>query len=844
MMRICLVSHGFPPFERTGVENYTAALATAFARAGHTVEVFAPRTDPLQPDFAVRREVRAGFAVNWITVNRIPSGPRAMLEQPSIAAEFGRFLDREQPQVVHFQHLVKLGIGLIEKAREHGIPTLYTAHDYFPVCHRYTLLRPDLRHCDVRGDFMACGRCDLALGFLNEIESLGDYHMGALPEQLDESQREALDGILGDRPEAAGLTAGDVDAACDRRRVLDALRAQAFHGLDRIIAPTRFLADELVRGGIDSEMIEVLGYGVENGDLADLPAVRPDPSAPLRFGFFGGISKQKGVHVLVEAFRRAGVEAQLSIWGGSTDEPYVERMRAAAEEIGARWGGSFLREDLPRFMAETDVVVVPSIWVENQPLVIREAFSAGRPVVASRMGAIPESVRDGVDGLLFEPGDPDALAGVVRRLCRDPDLVGDLAAGIEPVTDVDRQACDLVERYEELSRARALAREHLELPASLRAFVGRYEDLAALPGRELFERSLHGLERLRSGLAPELGTAETVDVLLEGLDEGSRVQTLLRDTRREVDWLYQTTEGMEKGRVELFRAFQEIRGSFEDALDQLQTTEAALHSSEETVQERERQIAATEAQFRTTAELGLLALRTQQRLLSAELWPVLKNMAELTSEGVHGVDLPTEGAAPPELLVAFRGRIDALEGLRSELEWRRDLVAQLDQEATWRRDRMEELEKELEELRSVAGERHARVGSLQREVKKFARRAAEGAAKLMKQRDTATAQQTKLTAQEVELESQRGDLESQRAQLDTQLGELDVQRAQLESQLGELEVQRFELESQHAELNWRRVNMGRVQEILRRGWLGGLLRRTNVGRRIAGWNRAGEGESA
>ncbi|NOT29353.1 MAG: glycosyltransferase, partial [Planctomycetes bacterium] len=195
-MRICQVVHGFPPVERTGVENYTLGLCRALARAGHRVEVFVPRRDPGLAGLALRREERDGFAVNWITHNNALANPREALLVPELKSAFAAFLERERPEVVHFQHLIKLGIGLVEVARTRGLPTIYSAHDYYPICHRYTLLRPDLSLCDARADSRACARCDLALAHLNAQPGLGDYQTGVLPAQLSAPAWDALQDIL------------------------------------------------------------------------------------------------------------------------------------------------------------------------------------------------------------------------------------------------------------------------------------------------------------------------------------------------------------------------------------------------------------------------------------------------------------------------------------------------------------------------------------------------------------------------------------------------------------------------------------------------------------------------
>jgi len=711
-MRICLVTHAFPPYERTGVENYTYALAKAFVRAGNTVEVFAPRRDPVQAEFALRREEVDGFAVNWITLNHDPHGPREMLVRPEVAEEFGRFLDRERPEVVHFQHVVKLGIDLIQEARRRGIPTVYTAHDYYAICHRYTLLRPDLRHCDVRGDSMACARCDVALGFLNGIDELGDYQMGALPTQLDESQRDGLAGILEDEPERAGLTHDALDAAFDQRQELDGLRAEAFASLDLIIAPVPFMASELARGGVEAKRIEVLAYGIENEDLLDVEPINVDPQKPLRFGFFGGICKHKGVHVLLEAFGRLQGDASLSIWGASTDVVYVDQIREQAAAVGARWRGAYAREDLPSRMAEVDVVIAPSTWVENSPLVIREAFSAKRPVITSNNGALPESVRHEEDGLLFDVGDAGSLAAAMQRLCSEEGLLERLAGNIAPVKNIDRQAAELVERYGALVAAQP--QEDVDVIPSLRDFVGRHRRLGELPSRELFRRALGGLDRLRRDWAGEKAHADTEELLAAALAGGSRTQVLVRDMKREVEWLRDTETDLEQGREILMRTLDEAHNSFEQVQARLTDTEDSLFSTEKTLattaeelvkaqdrlnqtekrlRERELRIQRAQVRLRQAAELGLLAMRTQEKIWNAELFPILARMTELTSDGPF--ELPADGVPNSEILRALQDRVEALENLRQELDWRRALVEQLDREVGWRRERMNELRGEL-----------------------------------------------------------------------------------------------------------------------------------------------------
>src|SRR5947208_14968485 len=119
------------------------------------------------------------------------------------------------------------------------------------------------------------------------------------------------------------------------------------------------------------------------------------------------------------------------------------------------------------FRSSIDVLVVPSIWPENSPLVIQEAFLAGAPVVASRIGGIPDAVDEGRNGLLFRAGDSQDLARTLTRLLREPGLRDALRSGIPPVRTIE----------EDVGFTRSLYRAHLREgvgPARLAAVVLNY----------------------------------------------------------------------------------------------------------------------------------------------------------------------------------------------------------------------------------------------------------------------------------------------------------------------------------------------------------------------------------
>src|SRR5439155_13116428 len=99
--------------------------------------------------------------------------------------------------------------------------------------------------------------------------------------------------------------------------------------------------------------------------------------------------------------------------------------------------GRYDHDELPRLMADTDWVVVPSLWWENSPLVIQEAFHHGRPVLCSDIGGMAEKVKDGVNGLHFKAGDAGSLARTLAHAADSPDLWGRLRSGIPRIHPMD-----------------------------------------------------------------------------------------------------------------------------------------------------------------------------------------------------------------------------------------------------------------------------------------------------------------------------------------------------------------------------------------------------------------------
>lgn len=172
--------------------------------------------------------------------------------------------------------------------------------------------------------------------------------------------------------------------------------------------------------GLDPRRCTVVPYAI----AAPPPVLPPvSPAADLAgpgplVGTLARLVPQKGLDVLLDAFSRIPPPARLVIAGDGPLRPALER-RAAAPDLAGRVRLLGPRADAAAVMAALDLFVLPSRW-EGFGLVLLEAMAAGRPIVASRVSAIPEVVAEGGTALLVPPDDPAALAAAMRALLDDP----------------------------------------------------------------------------------------------------------------------------------------------------------------------------------------------------------------------------------------------------------------------------------------------------------------------------------------------------------------------------------------------------------------------------------------
>jgi len=457
-LRILYVVHGFPPEDLAGTEVHTLTVARSLQALGHHVAVFhrcattgaAAASEP----YPVEAAEHEGIPVYRLANKLRYHGIEETYVNRHVEDRFLEVLARERPDVVHFQHCLHTSVSLISRAEDLGYPTVVTLHDYWFICPTVQMVLPDRSVCRVRRAGIACVRCarnpsvvvrlgQMLVRCLGPFAALGPAVYGRLARRVPRIRRDLFD---------------DARALMLRPHVtLSHLRRAG-----RALSPSRFLRGRYLEFGLDREQVVYQRIGIDTTRFKGLE--KAPRSGPLRVGFIGSFVWYKGLHVLIEAFRRLRPdEAVLTVWGNPEQPPEVRDYAAACRRSAARaaavhFAGPLPQRELAEAHRELDVLVVPSLWFENSPLVILEALAARTPVVASDLGGMAELIEDGKTGCLFPVGDAIALRQRILDLARSPSRVEAMAAAIRPPKDVVTTLAELELVYrQEVSRPRPAA---------------------------------------------------------------------------------------------------------------------------------------------------------------------------------------------------------------------------------------------------------------------------------------------------------------------------------------------------------------------------------------------------
>lgn len=182
--------------------------------------------------------------------------------------------------------------------------------------------------------------------------------------------------------------------------------------IDSVIGVSQFVLDRFVNLGYYKNAKQYVLHNARNFPLVNIR--HWENKAPLKIGFIGNVSRVKGVDILVKAFTQTKLKATLTIAGMASDQPFLKELESYKKEDDRINIVGFMNSQ--EFYQQVDVVVIPSVWPDTFPTVAFEACANNVPVICSRIGGLPEIIKQDVNGKLFTPGSVEELTGIFNSL--------------------------------------------------------------------------------------------------------------------------------------------------------------------------------------------------------------------------------------------------------------------------------------------------------------------------------------------------------------------------------------------------------------------------------------------
>ncbi len=448
-MKVLLAIHEFFPESTGGAEVLVLDSAKMLRDRGHEVRIFTARAvkTPVEDDKRFDTYEFDGLTVERFNHAVVPMGSQTNifeLEYNNLffADYFRKYLKQWNPDIVHFFHLHRLSASVLDVCSELRLPCVFTATDFWPVCLLSQLRLPD---------HSTCGGPSR-----NAVNCLRHLVMSYQPENIRSKVKKMPDWLLALVVRLIKSGVGKqfwftpyVKALAERPEFM----RKRMNMFDRILAPTMLMKDIIERHGVERQRLQYQRFGI-NLQNYRRTEYRRGSQEKLHVGFIGALFEHKGAHLLIEAVRTlpSTIPLDVKVYGNVSQDPdYGDRLKAiAGDDARISFCGTFPNNQIGEIFENIDVLVVPSIWYENTPLVIYSAFAAGCPVIATDLGGMSEVVQNRINGLLFRKGDVAGLAGIIHSLADDRALLATLSDNTKPPKSIPEYVDELEACYAEV----------------------------------------------------------------------------------------------------------------------------------------------------------------------------------------------------------------------------------------------------------------------------------------------------------------------------------------------------------------------------------------------------------
>lgn len=433
-MRILIAVHHYPPQRIGGAELVAQRQARWLIRQGvESRVVFVESVSYGATRVTWQDDILDGVPVRRLNLQYpdATAALRAAFENAPLTAHFQEVISEWKPDIVHLISGYLLGTAPLIAAKRCKVPSVVTLTDFWFLCPTIQLLKGDGTLCQ-GPEPLECARC--LFDNRRVFRAIDQRAPGAARTILKAASENP---ILGERFGLPSLLEALEARQANLARILEDANV--------VLPVTHFLAEMFKQNGLSGRNFFVKPNGLELETFT--PAGTREPTDEIVFGYMGQLSPVKGIDVLLRAFAlvqsaNPGRKLRLRLYGKwNAEKKYRDRLaRMTHGNAAIVFAGGYQNTQALELLGKMDAVVVPSIWYENAPLVVQEAFAARTPVIGSDVGGIAELVKPEQNGLLFARGDAAALGKMMQRFVDEPELRNKLTGF--PVTRTFQQDLD------------------------------------------------------------------------------------------------------------------------------------------------------------------------------------------------------------------------------------------------------------------------------------------------------------------------------------------------------------------------------------------------------------------
>ena len=388
-MKIIYLVHQFFPEFQSGTENFVYNTARMTQKLGNKVKVI---TYSLNDDdwfdqddgrILSKEYIYQGIPVLAFKYIKQPDDLGISLRSEQLEKYSRKVLSFEKPDLIHVGHTMRVH-EFVHTAFTMNLPYIMTLTDFFLLCPKIILAPNDHTLCSGPQGGNTCST------LCNELEK--DF----ISKRLNDGKKLLLNSKI-------------------------------------VISPSKFLAN-IYKQEYEELNIKIVNHGILYRNIIQNEKIYSQGET-ITFGYAGGLSKHKGVHILIKAFTNIKNEnIRLNIYGYGDNE-YVKKLKTIAEnDKRISFFGKYSGEQLGIIFNNIDIIITPSISYENYPFVLHEALASGVPVIASNLGGMAEKVKDGINGFTVEPGSPTDIKEKMDIIINNTQIINKLKNNIKTGT--------------------------------------------------------------------------------------------------------------------------------------------------------------------------------------------------------------------------------------------------------------------------------------------------------------------------------------------------------------------------------------------------------------------------